>query len=141
MEHRVTTTVGAPPEELWRLFTDLERWPELTRSMREVHRLDSGPLHVGSEADVRQPGLPKSRWRVTDLDPGRSFTWETSAPGVTTSADHIVRADGQGSEITIALRQHGPLAALTVALTRRRVRRYVSMEAEGFRRAAEAPHG
>jgi uncharacterized membrane protein len=140
MEHRVTTTVSAPPEDVWRLFTDLERWPELTGSIREVRRLDSGPLRVGSEAVVRQPGLPRARWRVTDLEPGQSFTWTTSAAGVTTAADHVVRADGNGSVIIITLRQHGPLAPLIGALTGHRTRRYVSMELEGFRRAAAAAH-
>jgi uncharacterized membrane protein len=138
MEQHVTTAVAAPPEEVWRLFVDMERWPEMTESITDVKRADSGPLRVGSEAIVRQPRLPRARWRVTELEPGHSFTWQTSAPGVTTVGGHTVEADGQGSVITLALRVRGPLARPIYALVRARSRRYLAMEAEGFRRTAEA---
>jgi uncharacterized membrane protein len=141
MEHHVTTAVGAPAEEVWRLFTDLERWPRMTASMREVRRVDTGPLRIGSEAVVRQPRLPEARWRVTELDPGRSFTWQTTSAGVNTAGDHIVAADGERTLITLTLRQHGPLAPLMRVLAGRLARRYMSMELEGFRRTAESPHG
>ena len=131
------TTADAAPEDVWRLFVDVERWPEMTKSVREVRRLDSGPLRVGSEAMVRQPGLPRARWQVTDVAPGRSFTWQTASPGVTVTGDHIVNASGPGSVITITLRLHGPLAGVMGALTSRRARRSIAMEAEGFRRTAE----
>jgi hypothetical protein len=49
--------------------------------MREVRRMDTGPLRVGSEAIVKQPGLPRARWRVTEIEPDYSFTRETSAGG------------------------------------------------------------
>lgn len=138
MEHQVSIPANTSPEDVWRLFVDMERWPEMTKSMREVRRLDSGPLRVGSEAIVRQPGLPRTRWRVTELQPGHSFTWESAAGGVTTASSHIVEADDQGAMITLTLSQHGPLAGVMGALVGRRARRYVSMEAEGFRRAAES---
>jgi uncharacterized membrane protein len=138
MELRVSIRAGTSPGDVWRLFVDLERWPDMTKSMREVRRLDSGPLRVGSEAVVRQPGLPRARWRVTKLEPGYCFTWESAAGGVATAASHIVEADGQGAMITLTLSQHGPLAGLMGVLVGRRARRYISMEAEGFRRTAES---
>ena len=98
MEHRVTTAVSAPPEQIWLLFVDVERWPEMTESISEVRRLDSGPLRVGSEAIVKQPRLPRARWRVTELEPGRCFTWETTNGGTTAVGGHTVAASGQGSQ-------------------------------------------
>lgn len=139
MEHHVTTAVDASPEAVWRLFVDVERWPQMTESISAVRRVDSGPLRVGSEAVVRQPRLPKARWRVTEMAPGRSFLWQTSFPGVTSVGGHTVDADGQGSVVTLTLRVHGPLARPVYALTRARSRRYLAMEAAGFKRAAEAP--
>jgi uncharacterized membrane protein len=138
MEHRVTITVDAPPEQVWRLFVDVERWPEMTTSIREVRRMDSGPLQVGSEAIIEQPRLPRACWRVTELEPGRSFTWETTTGGVTTTGGHIVEPNGQGSTITLTLRLHGSFARLVYAFVGRLSRRYLSMEMEGFRRAAES---
>jgi hypothetical protein len=55
---------------------------------------------------------------------------------VTTVGDHLVEADGQRAVITLTLRQRGPLARLTDAITSRLARTYLSMELEGFRRAA-----
>lgn len=140
MEHQVQTAAQAPPEDVWRLFVDVERWPQMTKSISEVRRLDGGPFRVGSVAMVRQPRLPKVRWRVTELDPGRSFTWETVNTGLATSvAWHIVEASGPGSMITIGLRLKGPLAGVTGVLLGGRARRNITMEADGFRRTAEAP--
>jgi uncharacterized membrane protein len=138
MEHHVTTAVGAPPEAVWSLFVDVERWPEMIESVSDVRRVDSRPLRVGSEAIVRQPRLPQARWRVTEMEPGHSFLWQTSFPGVTSVGGHTVDADGQGSVVTLTLRMHGPLARPIFALTHARSRRYLAMEAAGFKRAAEA---
>lgn len=132
----MTTTVTAPPDEVWRLFTDLDRWPQMNQSITALRRLDSGPLKIGSEAVIRQPPLPPARWRVTELDPGRSFTWETTSPGVTGVGAHLVEADGQGSVITLTLRMHGPLARLVHLLTGKLTQRNLMMELDGFRRAA-----
>jgi uncharacterized membrane protein len=141
MEHRVTTAVDARTEQVWSLFVDLERWPEMTKSISEVRRLDSGPLKVGSEAIIKQPGLPRARWRVTEMEPGQSFTWETTTGGVTTAGGHIVAADGPGSRITLTLRMRGPLARPMYALLGRLSRRNLIMEMEGFRRTAESSRG
>jgi uncharacterized membrane protein len=137
MEYRVTATAGAPPAQVYRLFIDVERWPELTQSMRSVRRLDDGPIRVGSEATVRQPRLPAARWRVTDVEPDRRFTWETRSGGVTSVGDHLVEPDGAGSRITLTVRMSGPLSGVMGLLMGGLARRYAAMELEGFRAAAE----
>jgi uncharacterized membrane protein len=136
MERRLTAHVAAPTADVWRLFVDVERWPELTESMREVRRLDSGPLRVGSEAMIKQPGLARARWMVTELEPGRSFTWESAAIGVTTVGGHLVEPDEDGSTVSLYLRQTGWLAGIVERLVGARATRYMSMELEGFRRGA-----
>jgi uncharacterized membrane protein len=137
-EHRVTTAVDAPPAQVWRLFVDVEHWPQMIGSYRDVRRTDSGPLRVGSEAVVRQVGLPRARWRVTELEPGHTFTWQTTGAGLTSSGRHVVEASGQGAVVTLILRLDGPLARVVEVLLGRRTRRYLSMELDGFRRAAES---
>jgi uncharacterized membrane protein len=139
MERLITTEVDAPTDDVWRLFIDVERWPELTESIHEVSRIDSGPLRVGSEALVKQPGLARARWKVTELDPGRSFTWETASAGVTSVGAHLVEPGEGGSTITLSLRQTGPMARLVGWFLGSRINRYLAMELEGFRRRAESP--
>ena len=138
MEHRISATASAAPSDVWRLFTDVERWPELTESITALHRLDGGPLAVGSEVQLKQPAFPPTRWRVTELQPGRSFAWESVSGGMTTVGDHIVEPHGDGSLITLTLRTHGPMSGLLSVLLGRRSLRYITMELDGFRRAAEA---
>jgi len=137
----MTTHVDAPAQDVWRLFVDVERWPELTESMREVSRVDSGPLRIGSEALIKQPGLARARWKVTELDPGRSFIWETTAAGVTSIGGHLVEPGEAGSTITLSLRQTGPLAGIVGRLLGSRINRYLTMELKGFRRGAESERG
>jgi uncharacterized membrane protein len=141
MEHHASTAAAASPEQVWALLVDVERWPEITKSISTARRVDEGPLRVGSEAIIEQPRLPRARWRVTELEPGHSFTWETSARGLTTVGGHIVDPDSQGSRLTLTLSMHGPLARPLYALTSRLSRRYLTMEMEGFRRTAESAPG
>jgi uncharacterized membrane protein len=138
MEYRVSTPAAASPEDVWRLFVDVERWPDMTHSLRAVHRVDSGPFQVGSEAIVRAAGQPRARWRVTEMEPGRSFVWQTKVGAVTTVGAHIVDPDAQGSVITSTLDLHGPAASLIGALMGRLIQRNITMEVEGFKRTAES---
>ncbi len=141
MAFEETVTVEAPAASLWRVVADVERWPEWTPSMRSVIRTDDGNLAVGSEARVRQPGLREAGWRVTALDPGRSFVWESTVAGVTSTAEHLVEEVGSGSRLTLRLDQKGPLAGLVRALYGRRIRRFLDLEARGLGAAAESAAG
>ena len=134
----MSTAVAASPEQIWPLFMNLERWPELTESITSLRRLDTGPLQIGSETEIKQPRLPRARWRVTELDPGHSFTWETKVGAVTSVGAHIVTPQGQGSEIILTLSLHGPFARTTGALLSRFTQRNLTLELDGFRRAAES---
>jgi uncharacterized membrane protein len=138
VEQLVTTPVNASAEQVWRLFIDVEHWSEITPTIREIRRLDNGPFQVGSEAVVRQPRLPKARWRVTAIDPGCSFTWENATAGVTVVAQHRVEpADENAAVITLTLRTEGPLGGPVGALTGGMTKKSITTEMEGFRRVAE----
>ena len=103
MDYKLTLNVKAPAERVWEQFLDVERWPQMTKSISEVRRLQDGPLQVGSQAIIKQPGLPRARWQVTELDPGHSFTWQTSSGGVTTAGSHakVAKAKELGADLVI----------------------------------------
>ena len=139
MDFATTVEVDAPAEALWRAVADVEQWPAWTRSMQEVSWVGGGELAVGSRARVKQPGLPRLVWEVSELAPGRSFTWRTTSPGVTTTGTHLVRPLGSGrAQLTVGISQSGPMAPLVGLLTGRRTGRYIRLEADGLKRCAES---
>ena len=92
-----TVTIAAPPERVWPVVVDVERWPERIPTVDAVERLDAGPLAVGSRTRLQQPRLPTAVWMVTELADGSSYTWESSSPGVTITATHVVEPHPDGS--------------------------------------------
>jgi uncharacterized membrane protein len=137
-DFRIDVEILAPPDLVWAIMRDVERWPEWTPTVTSVRLLDRGPLAVGSRAVIRQPKLPPAKWRVTELDePGRSFAWVTWGPGVRVIARHWVEACGDGSRATLSLRYTGVLAALFAHVTRELNDRYLALEAKGLKQRSE----
>lgn len=139
-DFHIDVEIQAPPERVWAVMRDVERWPEWTPTVKNVRLLDGGPLKVGSRAIIRQPKLPPARWRVTELDePGRSFTWVCWGPGVRVIAQHWVEACGEGSRATLSLRFAGVLAVLFAYVTHGLNDRYLALEAKGLKQRSEGP--
>jgi uncharacterized protein YndB with AHSA1/START domain len=135
-----TIDIDAPAEVVWDVIVDVEHWPQWTATMTSVRReTGSGPLTVGERVRVRQPRLPPVVWTVTDVQPGRSFAWTATGPGVRSVGDHAVvpRPDGGGSTATVRFTSTGPLAGLSWLLLGRLTRRYVQTEAAGLKERSE----
>ncbi|MEH0819683.1 MULTISPECIES: SRPBCC family protein [unclassified Micromonospora] len=138
MRFATATEIRADLDRVWAVQTDVERWPEWTASVRAARRLEPGPLALGSTAGLEQPRLRPARWRVTEIDPPRSFTWESDGPGVHTRAEHrlVPLSDGRvRAELVVV--QTGPLAPLIGLLGGRLIRRYLRLEADGLRARCE----
>ena len=142
MHHETSIVIAARPDVVWSTLTDIERWPEWTRSVTKVERLDDGDLRVGSRARIRQPGMPPLVWEVTELVPGESFSWASKVPGVTTTGGHRLAAgspdSGDSVTVTLTVDQDRFLAPVVWRLMGSRTRRYAQMEAEGLKRRCEA---
>jgi carbon monoxide dehydrogenase subunit G len=132
-----TARSAATPDRLWSLASDVERWGDRLPTVESVRPLGTGPIGVGSKFEVRQPGLPKAVWEVTDWQPGRSFTWVSSSPGIRSTARHTVQDEGDGSRLDLSLEWSGPLARVLELLIGRKARGMVETEAETFTRLAE----
>lgn len=137
MHLEVTVTAAASAETVWSLLVDVERWPTRTRSMERVRLVSAGPLAVGSRVRIKQPRLAPTTFVVTDLEPGRSFTWRSTAPGLVTTTLHEVTPSPAGtSTIRFVLDQTGLLSSVSRVALRRMIRHYVQMEADGLAAAA-----
>jgi uncharacterized membrane protein len=135
----ITTDIAAPADRVWSVMSDVEKWHEWTPSITSVTRLDRGPLAVGSQARIRQPKLPPAQWKVTEVVPGRSFTWESVAPGLRVIGHHAVEPMAEGSRATLSIELHGFLSALWWQLTKGITERYVRLEAAGLKARSEDP--
>lgn len=138
MNFETTIEIDAPPTRVWEVVSSVERWPEWIETYKGARWLDGG-MALGAKAEISQKRLPKLVYQVTRLDPGVEFAWESSSPGVRTVAIHKVTSGGDGRSILeLQLSQSGPLATVAALLTGRQSRRYVQLEAERLKRAAEA---
>ena len=102
MEQSTTIDIDAPPERVWEVLSDVEAWSEWTPTVTSVRRLDEGPFRTGSRAKIQQPRIPENEYVVTELEPGRSFTWVATSPGCsrpagTTRRRYPAAAPGCGS--------------------------------------------
>jgi uncharacterized membrane protein len=133
--------IGAPANLVWNVFSDVERWPEWTASVTTLKALDGPGLAVGKRFEIKQPRLPKLVWQVTQLDEGKSWTWEQRSPGGRTIAVHEVVPDGDKTLVRQRLDQQGPLGELVARLMRGTTKRYLDLEAKGLKARSEQLRG
>lgn len=134
--------VGADPAQVWALVGRVADWAELLPTIDEVEQVSGGgPPAVGSRYAVRQPGLPRLVYEITEWVPQQRFTWVAEAPGVRTRGTHEVGPAAEGSVLRLTLGWTGPLSALVRPLFTRRTRRYVELEADTFAHLAESQTG
>ncbi len=138
MQLAESISIAAPPERVWALLTDIERWPEWTQSMTKLERLQPGDLAVGSKVKVTQPKLPVNVYQVTQIEPNRYFEWRIAKPGLSIVAGHRVEPEGAGTKVTLTIDQSGLLAPVVGLMYGALTRRYVATEAQGLKARSEA---
>ena len=137
MRFEHSTEIAASAATVWRLTTDVERWPALFPTVTSVQRETPGELAIGSTAMIKQPGQRATRWTVTAIEPDRRFEWEASVYGVRTVARHLIEPTATGATNTLVLELSGRGAGLMGRLVGRKLRKVLGAENDGFRRAAE----
>jgi uncharacterized protein YndB with AHSA1/START domain len=138
MEQSITVEIAAPPERVWEVLIDVEHWSEWTATVTWVRRLDEGPLRRGSRAKIRQPRIPETEYVVTELEPGRSFTWVATGPGVLTTARHTAEPlSGDGTRVRLSVSQSGWLGSVMGRFYRGLTDCYLANEADGLRASCE----
>ena len=133
---RASVTIDAPIDVVWSVFTDVERWPTWASSFTSVELID-GPMRLGAKARIRQPRLPTVVWEVTKWEPGRSWTWAATGPGLRTEASHVLTRSGDRTVAEQSITSSGPLGRLAAFLGRSLTRRYLAVEAAGLKQRSE----
>jgi uncharacterized membrane protein len=129
--------IDAGIADVWTIFSDVERWPEWTPSVRKLEYTDGHDLTEGARVRIDQPKLPTVEWEVTTIDPGSSWTWVAKNPGIRTVASHTLEPVGTATRVHQTLEQQGPLGAIVGRVYARRTREYLRMEANGLKQRCE----
>lgn len=133
-----TISIAASPAEVWRVLADVERWPQWTKSVKSVQRLDQSPLAVGSQVRIEQPKLRPAIWTVTVWKPEKSFTW-VSKSGVTVTGVHEIIPTPNGCDVVLTIHFGGFLGGVVGFFAGRLTTEYMAMEANGLKQRAESP--
>jgi hypothetical protein len=137
MTFSTSIDIAASSAQVWSVMVDVERWHEWTMSITRIDKLDPGPLRVGSRARVFQPKLRPNVWEVTELQPGRMFTWVTRTPGLRIAGIHAVEPHAAGARATLTVEMSGILAPLIGRIFRKLNDAYLVMEAAGLKARSE----
>ena len=136
-DYAIKVDIAATPGRVWEVMADGERWVEWTPSVTRVEIYDK-PLRVGSRALIEQPKLPPGKFKVTALDPGKSFTWANGMPGIVyRHAHHSVEAAPVGARVTLSLHFSGLLGGVMAGRMKDLINEYLAMEAAGLKRFCE----
>jgi uncharacterized membrane protein len=130
--------IEAPAQLVWDVFSDVEHWPDWTASVTSLVGLDAPALDVGRRFAIKQPGMAKLVWTVTEIDPGSSWTWVQRAPGSLVTARHdVIAQPGGRTLVRQQLDQGGALGALVGRLMVKKTKRFLELEAQGLKARSE----
>lgn len=139
MRFEQSIDIDAQQQRVWDVLSDLEAWPQRIETVDVVELLTPPPVATGTRVRLKQPKLPEGVWEVTVWDAPSYFEFRQQAGGVTSVAGHRVEelADGR-SRLTLTLEMRGLLVPIVVLFYKGLTNRYMTIEAQGIKRAAES---
>lgn len=139
MRFEKSVEIDAPQQRVWDVLSDLEAWPRRIDTVETVELLTPAPLAKGSRVRLKQPKLPEGVWDVTVWDAPTYFEWAQKTTGVTSVAGHRIEPLGEGrARLTLTLDMRGILIAIIGRFYKGLTNRYMTLEAEGMKRASES---
>jgi hypothetical protein len=90
-------TFEAEPAEVWKVWTDVARWPEWDVG-KEIARLD-GPFQPGVSGWAKQRGNLGGSFTITAVDDGRRWATECPMPLGKVVFDHLLEPVTGGRDL------------------------------------------
>jgi uncharacterized membrane protein len=139
MRFEESIDIDAQQERVWEVLSDLEAWPRRIETVDVVELLTPAPMSKGSRVRLKQPKLPEGTWDITVWDAPSYFEWRQKSGGITSVAGHRVEMLEEGrARLTLSLDMRGPLIPVIGLFYRGLTNRYMTIEAQGMKRAAES---
>jgi hypothetical protein len=138
MHFEKSIDIDVSQERVWDVLTDLGAWPRRIETVDSAELLTPAPLTKGSRVRLKQPKLPAGIWDITVWDAPSYFEWTQKESGVTSTAGHRVEALPEGrARLTLTLDMRGVLIPIFGRFYKGLTNRYMDLEADGLKRAAE----
>ena len=131
LEVTATAVLPVPPEQLWELISDTDRYPEWVQGTDAVTRTD-GPTAPGSTYDevnpVIGPWKARTHWTVVEHDAPRRQVHTSADLPLVSRLDIVMVSDPHPAGTSFALTfravpSHGPVGAACAGLMRPRIAR------------------
>jgi uncharacterized protein YndB with AHSA1/START domain len=109
--------IAAPPERLWELVSNTDRYAEWVQGTAAVLR-PSGPARLGTTYEeinpIAGPWRAKTRWTVVEFDPPHRQVHRSEDIPIASEFLVVIEVapSGDGSEITIVLQARSSLGFL-----------------------------
>ena len=106
-EHSIETT--AAPEAVWRVWSDVERWPEWNADLERAEL--SGPFAAGSTITMHQQGGDQIELRIAEAAPPERFVDQADIGDVVVRTTHRVEPlEGERIRVIYRMEITGPQA-------------------------------
>lgn len=131
--------IEAPPSSVWKYISNVAAWPTWLPTVSRVEPIACREISIGAKFKVYQPRLMPAVWSVIELNPGRNFVWQSSGPGLTLWANHVITPGPHDtSMVRLEFQFSGSIAPLVALLAGPITRRYLATEAAALKRLSEA---
>ncbi|HET9519589.1 MAG TPA: SRPBCC family protein [Candidatus Limnocylindrales bacterium] len=138
MHFEKSIEIDASQQRVWDVLSDITAWPQRIETVDTVELLTPAPITRGSRVRLRQPKLPEGTWDITVWDAPAYFEWTQKTGGTTSVAGHRVEALSESrARLTLTLDMRGFLIPVVALFYKGLTNRYLDLEAEGMKRAAE----
>ena len=139
MRFEKSIDINAPQQRVWDVLSAIEAWPQRIETVDSVELLTPAPITEGSRVRLKQPKLREGTWDITVWDAPSYFEWTQKMTGATSVAGHRVDALEAGrARLTLTLDMRGLLVPIMALFYKDLTTRYMDLEAEGMKRAAES---
>jgi hypothetical protein len=139
MRFEQSIDIDAGQQRVWEVLTDVEAWPQRIETVDEAELLTPAPMGEGSRVRLAQPKLPEGTWEVAVWDAPSYFEFHQKSGGISNVAGHRVEALEEGRcRLTLTLKMNGLLVPIFGRMYKDLTNRYMTLEAEGMKRAAES---
>ena len=104
MQVRVSSVVAAPPEAIFAVAVEVERWPEIMGAIERVDVLTPGPVAVGTrfrETRMMFGRRATEEMTVAELDASRRLVLTAHNHGTAYRAEHLFEPQGDGTRLTL----------------------------------------